>query len=69
MRKDSGFDVTDRIRVYISGSEKINATVLKNKEKISDDVLAEEFVFDKSFENEKEWSINGEKVFMGVERL
>ena len=54
MRKDSGFDVTDNINVYVSGNEKIVGVVLGNKDEISEDVLAVDFIFDKMSDNAKE---------------
>ena len=69
MRKDSGFDVTDNINVYVSGNEKIVGVVLGNKDEISEDVLAVDFIFDKMSDNAKEWNINGEKVVLGVEKV
>ncbi len=67
MRKDSGFEVMDNIRIYISGNEKISAIVEKNAEEIKEDVLALE-IKDGECENSKEWNINGEKVKIGVEK-
>ncbi|MBO7289774.1 MAG: isoleucine--tRNA ligase [Clostridia bacterium] len=68
MRKDSGFEVMDRIKVYTLGNEKIAAIMTKNAELIKDEVLADEInICD--FESYKEWNINGEKVNLGVEKV
>jgi isoleucyl-tRNA synthetase len=67
MRKEANFNVTDRIRVFHSGNEKI-AEILSNND-ISADVLAEEIVADEGGELSKEWNINGETVTLGVARV
>ncbi len=66
MRKDSGFDVVDRILVGFSGNEKI-AEVFKAKSiSIAKDVLADK-IFEGELLHKKEWNINGEKVMLSVE--
>ncbi len=65
MRKDSGFEVTDRVIVKIGKSERVAAIALKNKEAISADVLADD-ILDEFDENGKEWDINGEKAVITV---
>lgn len=69
MRKDSGFDVMDHIKISVSGNEKVQAIAEKNKAEISHDVLAEELVLGENVANIKEWDINGEKVTIGVEKI
>ena len=68
MRKDSGFEVMDNIHVYACGNEKIAAIMERNAEEIKGDVLALSISFDKNCDNSKEWNINGEKVYLGVEK-
>ena len=68
MRKDSGFEVMDRINVYTSGNDKIASIMTKNAELIKDEVLADEIKIC-DFESSKEWNINGEKVNLGVEKI
>ncbi len=68
MRKDSGFEVMDHIKVAVSGSEKVLGIIEKNKEQIAHDVLAEE-ISAADAENAKEWDINGEKVSIAVEKV
>jgi len=60
MRKDSDFQVTDRIKVYVTGNA-------KNADEIKRVVLGDAFVMDAACDNSKEWNINGEKVTIGVE--
>lgn len=67
MRKEANFNVTDRIRVFHSGNDKI-AEILKNND-VSVDVLAEEVVAKEGGELSKEWNINGEVVTLGVSRV
>ncbi len=69
MRKDSGFEVMDNIKLYIYGNEKIVSVASKNIEGIMNDVLAKEFVSDVEYHAAKEWDINGEKVTIGVEKI
>jgi isoleucyl-tRNA synthetase len=66
MRKDSDFNVTDRIKVYVSGNEKIKEVMNANADEIKRVVLGNEFVMDAVCDNSKEWNINGEKVTLGV---
>ena len=67
MRKDSDFQVTDRIKVYVTGNAKIANVMEKNADEIKRVVLADAFVMDAACDNSKEWNINGEKVTIGVE--
>jgi isoleucyl-tRNA synthetase len=69
MRKDSGFEVMDRIRVAFSGNSVIDGIVERNKDEICEQTLADEVLLDTVLENEKEWNINGEKVTISVEKV
>ena len=67
MRKDSGFEVKDRINIYFSGSNKINDIFVKFADEIKTQTLADEI---QNQENDgKEWDINGEKVIISVEKV
>ena len=66
MRKDTDFVVTDKIKVFVSGNDKIAELVKKNEEEIKGDVLAASVEYDTTTEISKEWNINGEKVTLGV---
>lgn len=68
MRKDSGFEVMDHIKIYQSGSDKVKSVMEKNADVIKDETLAEEIVFG-DYSDMKEWNINGENVSLGVERI
>ena len=69
MRKDSGFEVMDRIKVYVEGNDKIAEIVKKNEKAIADKVLANEVLYGTKNDAAKEWNINGEKISLGVERV
>ena len=68
MRKDSGFDVVDHIRLGISGNEKIEEIAAKNAELIKSEVLADDIEIGAKKQFEKEWNINGENVTVSVEK-
>ena len=68
MRKDSGFEVTDRIRVALSGNEKLTKVLHANEKAIADKVLAVEVLDNQTLANAKEWDINGEKAEISVEK-
>ncbi|MBR7046388.1 MAG: isoleucine--tRNA ligase [Lachnospiraceae bacterium] len=69
MRKDSGFEVMDRIRVSLTGNKKLTQVAEKNRAAITGKVLAQELLENVTLSHEKEWDINGEKVRIGVEKL
>ncbi|MCI8342583.1 MAG: isoleucine--tRNA ligase [Firmicutes bacterium] len=69
MRKEANFEVTDRINLYIAKNDKVKTIVTKNCDTIKSDVLAESVTFDSLKGHEKEWNVNGEKVFIAVEKI
>ena len=69
MRKDSGFEVMDHIKVYISGNDRIAAVVEKNEKSIGEKVLADAFAYTAGGTHTKDWNVNGENVTIGVEKL
>ena len=68
MRKDSGFEVMDHIKVGIAGNDKLAAIAAKNEKAIADKVLADSIDKDAVYANSKEWNVNGEKVTISVEK-
>lgn len=66
MRKESDFNVTDRISVTLGGSDKVFDIAKKNEQAISAVVLSNEIV---KGDGNKEWDINGEKVTLSVRRV
>ena len=67
MRKDAGFEVTDRIRLYVSASE--NLRRLLEKGNVSAAVLAEGVAFGEGGGFTRELDINGETCVVSVEKL
>ena len=61
MRKDSGFEVQDNIKISCSGSVKIDEIMARNKAEISLQTLAVS-IDNCEMSDAKEWNINGEKV-------
>ena len=68
MRKDSGFEVMDHIKVGIADNDKLAAIAAKNEKAIADKVLADSIDKDAVYANSKEWNVNGEKVTLSVEK-
>ena len=69
MRKEAGFGVMDKIRVYAKDNDKIVSIMKNHGDEIKSEVLAEEIVTGETKGYEKEWNINSEKVTMAVERI
>ena len=68
MRKDSGFEVMDNIKIAFSGNEAIAAIAERNANEIKDETLGVELSVNATLANAKEWNINGEKVTISVEK-
>ena len=68
MRKEAGFEVTDRILIYASGNERIEEILKKNADGIQSEVLADEIVLKSVDGYVKEWNINGETLTMGQKK-
>ena len=68
MRKDAGFEVMDRINVYVSGNDNIAALMEKNAEQVKAVVLADNIIAGEAKGFTKDWNINGEDVTLGVEK-
>lgn len=69
MRKEAGFEVMDKIKVYVKDNDVIKGIAAAHKDEICGDVLAEDIVADQSAGYEKSWNINSEKVTLAVEKL
>jgi len=69
MRKEADFNVTDRIKVYFNGSDKLKKSITTKSKYIKHEVLALELkeMQDKG-EFSKEWAINNETINIGIER-
>jgi isoleucyl-tRNA synthetase len=68
MRKDSGFEVVDRIKVGITGNEKLIAIARRNEAALLGAVLGVELA-EGDLANAKSWDINGEKAVISVEKI
>ena len=68
MRKDRGFEVLDRITLYISGNKEVEKIAKKFEDTIKHDTLADKIVYNKERKTAEEVSINGEKTMMDVEK-
>ena len=69
MRKDSGFEVTDHIRVGLCGNEKLETLIRKDEAALLGDVLGDAVCYGKPLTFAKEWNINGETVTLSVEKV
>jgi len=68
MRKDSGFEVTDRIVCRVGSNRTLCSLIERNQDFIKDEVLAELIEFSDDL-NGKRWNINGESLDIEVERI
>jgi isoleucyl-tRNA synthetase len=70
MRKDAGFDVTDRIRVGYEAESVMSGVFERNKEMIAGEVLAQTVASGEILgAYAKEWNVNGVNVKLWVERI
>ena len=68
MRKEAGFEVMDKIKIYETGSDKVTEILKKFGDNIKSEVLAVDLVLGETNGFVKEWNINGENVVLGVEK-
>ncbi|MCH5251635.1 MAG: isoleucine--tRNA ligase [Lachnospiraceae bacterium] len=69
MRKDADFEVTDHIRVYQGGNNKIREIITEHAEQIKSEVLADEIFIGDMKGHTADWKINGEAVTLGVTKV
>lgn len=70
MRKDAGFDVVDRIRVWYDAGPRLQAAVERFASRIAEETLAESVTRgSETGELEREWDVNGERARIAVERV
>ena len=68
-RKDKGMDIMDRIKIFYLGNETIQSVFEKYAEYIKAETLSDAFNFCKDEQNDMiKWDINGNEVFMTVEK-
>ena len=65
MRRESNFEVTDRIKIFAAGNDKLARIITDNAQEIMTVTLANEIIFSDG-ENAKAWDINGEKISLSV---
>jgi isoleucyl-tRNA synthetase len=72
MRKDAGFDVIDRIRIYYDSSDKLSRALAHSSAYVKNETLAETLEHRLDAANHaqrEEWEINGEKTIICIERI
>ena len=69
MRKEAGFEVTDKIKVYEADNQIIEGIMRVHESEIKSEVLALDIVYNNTEGYTKEWSINSEKVTLSVEKI
>ncbi len=69
MRKEAGFEVMDKIRIYAKDNDRIADLLTRHEEEIRSEVLADQLILGETRGYEKEWNINSEKVTMAVEKI
>jgi len=69
MRKDKGFEVLDNINLYVYGNPMLEKVVKKNEEMIKHDTLAVKVVYEDGTKTATETNINGETLFIDVEKV
>ena len=67
MRKDKGFEVLDKINLYVSGNEMLENVVKANSELIKHDTLALDIIYGTDRTRYIETNINGEMLNIDVE--
>lgn len=71
LRKTSGFDITDKIKITLNATELLMAAVQKYESFIRKETLAKNITYlnQNSFEGGSEWNINGEKSVIAVIKI
>ncbi len=66
MRRDSNFEVMDKITLYAYGNDKLVDIMKRNEDEIKKIVLADNVEYNKTVDFAKEWNINGENIYLAV---
>lgn len=69
MRKDKGFEVLDRITLYVNGNKTLQDIIEKNKPEIKKETLTIEIVYNAERKEYTECNINEEKINIDVTRI
>ena len=67
-RRVCDFEVTDRIKIFASGNDKLAKIITDNILEIMGVTLANEIIFTTN-DNARDWDINGEKISLAVEKI
>ena len=67
LRKESCFEVLDRIYLYVSGNEMLEKIIKENEEIIKKETLTLDLIIRENDKASTEYNINGEKLNIGVE--
>lgn len=66
MRKEKGFEVADKINLYVAGNEMLENIIKKYADNIKKDTLTVDIVYNSSDVEYTETTINGEKLNINV---
>ena len=69
MRKEAGFEVMDKISVYVKDNSVIENIMKTHADEIQSEVLAESITMDATKGYEKKWNINSQEVILAVEKV
>ena len=69
MRKDKGFEVLDRINIYVSKNDKIEATIKNFEKTIKHDTLADNIFYNENRDSYTDVSINEDTILLDVEKI
>lgn len=67
MRKDKGFEVLDRINIFVANNDKLISKIKKFEEQIKQDTLADNIIYEKVNRNYTNVSVNKEEILLDVE--
>lgn len=67
MRKDKGFEVLDKINLYVAGNEMLENVIKENADLIKHDTLALDIIYNQDRTEYTETNINGEMLKIDVE--
>ena len=69
MRKDKGFEVLDRINIYVSKNDKIEEIIKKFEKTIKHDTLADNIFYNENRDSYTDVSINEDTILLDVEKI
>ena len=69
MRKDKGFEVLDKINLYVAGSSELESVIKENEELIKHDTLAKKIEYHVERDNYTTTNINGQSLDIDIEKI